>query len=125
MPFRVSSSSAALAAVTRSQVVSSAATARSPRYSWACRMMSYRAIMDFRSPWNIRCTSAVSAPARRRIRRRLKGAAAGAVGEVLGIQHDACQQGLRLAFEDVPRLHQVLQQLRHQLTRRRRRRARG
>ena len=66
MPFRVSSSSAALAAVTRSQVVSRAAMARSPRYSWACRMMSYRAIMDFRSPWNIRCTSEVSAPARRR-----------------------------------------------------------
>ena len=47
--------------------------------------------------------------------RRLEGTAAGAVGKILGIQHDAGEQGLGLAFQHVRRLHQILHQLRHQL----------
>ena len=46
---------------------------------------------------------------------RLKGAAAGAHGEVLGIQHDARQQGLRLCAEQVGGLRDVLEQLGDQL----------
>ena len=49
------------------------------------------------------------------VRRRLEGAAAGAVGKVLGVQYDACQQGLRLAFQHVGRFDQILHQLRDQL----------
>ena len=47
--------------------------------------------------------------------RRLKGPAPRPHDEILGVQHDARQQGLRLAPEHVAGLHQILQQLRHQL----------
>ena len=46
--------------------------------------------------------------------RRLKGAAAGPLSEVLGIQHDTCQQRPCFLPQKVGRLHQILQQLRHQ-----------
>ena len=46
--------------------------------------------------------------------RRLKGAAAGPLGEMLGIQHDTCQQRPCFLPQKVGRLHQILQQLRHQ-----------
>ncbi len=44
--------------------------------------------------------------------RRLKGASASAHGKVLGVQHDARQQGLRLGPEKLVGLHNVLEQLR-------------
>ena len=47
--------------------------------------------------------------------RRLEGAPAGAVGKVLGVQHDARQHRLGLGPEHVPGLDEVLHQLRHQL----------
>ena len=40
--------------------------------------------------------------------RRLEGAAAGTVGKVLGIQHNARQQCLRFAFQHIGGLHQIL-----------------
>lgn len=46
---------------------------------------------------------------------RLEGAATGAHGEVLGVQHDAGQQGLGLGAQDLVGLHNVLQQLRDHL----------
>ena len=45
----------------------------------------------------------------------LKGAPAGAHGKLLGIQHDAGQQGLGLGPEEVGRLHDVLEKLGDQL----------
>ena len=47
--------------------------------------------------------------------RRFEGTAAGAVGEILGIQHDTRQQRLRFAPQHVSGLHQILHQLRDQL----------
>ena len=47
--------------------------------------------------------------------RRLKGAAAGAHGEILGVQHHAGQQGLRLDAQQVRGLHDVLDELGDQL----------
>ena len=52
--------------------------------------------------------------------RRLKRALAGAHGEVLCVEHDAREHRLRLHVQDVRLLDQLLQKLRHQLTRRRR-----
>ena len=54
-------------------------------------------------------------PGPAQIRRRLKGAPAGAVGKALGIQHNARQQSLRLGFQQVAGLQQIPQQLRHHL----------
>ena len=47
--------------------------------------------------------------------RSLEGPAAGAHGELLGVQHDAGQQGLRLGAEEVGGLHDILQKLGDQL----------
>ena len=46
----------------------------------------------------------------------LKGAASGAHGEVLGVQHQARHHGLCLAPQQFPGLHEVAQQLADQLT---------
>ena len=56
-------------------------------------------------------------PGPAQVRCRLEGAAAGAVGEILGVQHDAGQQRLGLRLQQVARLDEVLEQLRHQLRR--------